>query len=136
MAKRAPPVPVAADASEETLDLLSLALYLRENHKDEIEAAGVVGRASGDYRARASARLYDFAVRYFTDQIENIKRDAVIAHLAAEHRRGPRFLRLMAAAAVGMLLVQVTIALWRDPGPLAAIVDAGARLIREIAGPR
>jgi hypothetical protein len=131
-----PPPPVGKDASDETLDLLSLALYLRENHKDELEAAGVAGRAEGDYRARASARLYDFAARYFTDQIENIRREAVIAYLANERRRGPRFLRLAAAAAVGLLITHAAIALWHDPAPLASLASGGARMVQDLAGSR
>src|SRR6185295_12378804 len=131
-----PPPPIGKDASEETLDLLTLALYLRENHKDELEAAGVAGRAEGDYRARASARLYDFSARYFTDQIESIKREALIAYLANERRRGPRFLRLAAAAAVGLLVTQAVIALWHDPGPLAALASGGARMVQDLTGGR
>jgi hypothetical protein len=135
MSKLAPPT-IGKDQSEETLDLLSLALYLRENHKDELEAAGVAGRAEGDYRARASARLYDFAARYFSDQIEGIKREAVIAYLAKEQRRGPRFVRLAAAAAVGLIIAQAAIALWRDPAPLGALAGEGARVVQDLAGRR
>ena len=136
MAKRIPPDPPGGDPNEDTLDLLSLALYLRENHKEEIESAGVASKADGDYRARASARLYDFSARYFSDRIESIKRDAVIAHLATEHRRGPRFTRLVLAAAAGMILTQVAVALWRDPAPLRALADGGARNARDISGPK
>jgi len=136
MAKRIPPEPPGSDPSEDTLDLLSLALYLRENHKEEIESAGVAAKADGDYRTRASARLYDFSARYFSDRIESIKRDAVIAHLAKEQRRGPRFTRLVLAAIVGMIVTQVAFALWRDPTALRVIADGGSRLARDISGPK
>lgn len=136
MAKQTKPAPELqnAKAGEETLDLLALAIYLRENHKDELETAGVASRAEGDYRARASARLYEFATRYFSDQIESIRRDAVIAYLAAENRRGPRFLKLAAAAAIGLLAAQVAAGLWHDPAPLVAAADAGMRIARDLLG--
>ena len=51
-----PPYPPGGDPNEDTLDLLSIALYLRENHTVEIVSAGVASKSDGDYRARASAR--------------------------------------------------------------------------------
>jgi hypothetical protein len=56
------------------------------------------------HRARAEALLHDYAFRHFATQIETLRRDAVIAHLAAQARDRMRFGRLLAIAATGALI--------------------------------
>jgi len=67
------------------------------------EGAGSSSGADA-HRARAEALLHDYAFRHFATQIETLRRDAVIAHLAAQSRDRMRFGRLLAIAATGALL--------------------------------
>ncbi|WP_144185111.1 hypothetical protein [Elioraea rosea] len=109
-AATAPALPVRAflsgRADDLVPDLLAYALYVRDR-----EARGPVAAAAQAeedpvmrFRREATADLTNFTYRFFHNQIEEIRHAAVRDHLGSLPRP-PGFLRMVAASAVGVLLV-------------------------------
>lgn len=70
---------------------------------DAAAAPGEDALPGDEQRAEARALLYDFALTHFSSQVDVIRRDAVIEHLANDARDRLGFTRLAAICTVGSL---------------------------------
>jgi len=99
-------------------------------------AASRQAQPTHEHRARAQAMLAEHAMRHFSAQVEVLRRDAVLDHLARHGRDRTGALRL---AAIGCLATLVAIGLARGAeamagqlgwDPAAALAFIGSALAR------
>ncbi|MFM8991574.1 MAG: hypothetical protein ACKOUS_18635 [Alphaproteobacteria bacterium] len=136
MAAEEPPAPIrqatsraagAPPAREGRVDLVALLAFAL--------AASRQAQPTHEHRARAQSMLAEHAMRHFSTQVEVLRRDAVLEHVARRERERMGAGRLVA---IGCCATLLALALAR--GAEAAVarrgwdVDTAAALLRAAAG--
>ena len=86
-----------------------LATAMAQEHDAKTVAAGDAAPRSAtipdeDFNARAQSLLYDFAMQHFAGQVEVLRREAVVEHLANQAQDRMSFPRLVAIGTCATLL--------------------------------
>ncbi len=122
-AARRPAPPSPAGGRVDLVSLLAFAL-----------AASRQAQPTHEHRARAQSMLAEHAMRHFSTQVEVLRRDAVLEHIAREGRDRTRAARLVA---IGCCATLLALALARgaeaaasrlgwDPAEALALLQAAA----------
>ncbi|MBL8702140.1 MAG: hypothetical protein JNK67_27395 [Alphaproteobacteria bacterium] len=99
--------PKTSTAAPDMVRLVATALALQQFSKTVGDGGDPPAmpdiRPSDENHAHARSLLYDFAMEHFSTQVEVLRREAVIEHLANDSRDRLAFTRLAAIGAVGTL---------------------------------
>jgi hypothetical protein len=122
--------------SPDIVRLLASALAQEHDTKTVVAAGDAATRPAAipdeDFHARAQSLLYDFAMQHFTGQVEVLRREAVVEHLANHAQDRMSFPRLVAIGTCATLLALGVVEL----GERAALhFDIDVALLQTLAKP-
>lgn len=127
----------ARPASTDIVRLLAGALA-REQAAKTVSAEGDPAArvptpgAEDEFRVQAQSMLYDFAMQHFSSQVEVLRREAVIEHLA---RQAQDRLSAWRLTAIGAAATLIALGLVRAGSDLAAHLGVDVSLLAEFARP-
>lgn len=126
----------ASNGTPDIVRLLATALAQEHDAKTVVASGDAATRPAAipdeDFHVRAQSLLYDFAMQHFAGQVEVLRREAVVEHLANHAQDRMSFPRLIAIGTCATLLALGVVEL----GARAAVhFDFDVALLQSLAKP-